>query len=63
MLLSCMSFSYALCCRLGVRYVSVYVFVHIHTLSLTLVTCCTNRAAFVCVGELVIVVAFDFIYC
>ena len=29
--LSCMSFSYAHCCCLDVRYISVYVFVHIHS--------------------------------
>ena len=41
----------------------VYVFVHTHKLLVRLVTCCNNRATFVCVSGLVIVVVLAFIYC
>ena len=38
------------------------VFVYTQTL-LTLVTCCNNREAFICVGGIVLVVALAFVYC
>ena len=62
MLLSCMPFSYVQCCCLGVVKL-VCMCLYAHKILVTLVTCCNNRAAFICVGELVIIVAFAFIYC
>ena len=56
-----MSFSHAHCCFSVIRYLCVYVFVHIYFVDVG--ECCNNRAAFVFVSELVIVVAFAFIYC
>ena len=41
----------------------VCMYLYTHKLLVMLVTCCKNRAAFVCVGGLDIVVALDFIYC
>ena len=41
----------------------VYMYVFVYTQTLVDVTCCNNRAAFVCVGGLVIVVALTFNYC
>ena len=46
--LPCMSFSYAHCCCLDVRYINVYVFVYTHKLLVMLVTCSNKRAAFIC---------------
>ena len=43
-------------------FISVYAFVYTQPL-VDVLTCCNNRAALICVGGLVIVVALAFVYC
>ena len=60
--LSCMSFLHAYCCWLLCSMHLLLMCMYTHKLLVTLVICCNNRAAFVCVVGLVIVVALAFLY-